>query len=109
MTKGQQARYINNVFRPYDELNTAVNHMIKYVKICPECFKQDKVTYGTAYLHRMHQLSGVKICIIHKVKLVEYTNRVIGSTENFLMFAGRLVLMHQKLLYINMPGMQTVF
>ena len=26
--------------------------------------KQDKVTYGTAYLHRMHQLSGVKICII---------------------------------------------
>lgn len=83
MTKGQQARYINNVFRPYDELNTAVNHMIKYVKICPECFKQDKVTYGTAYLHRMHQLSGVKICIIHKVKLVEYTNRVIGSTENF--------------------------
>lgn len=67
MTKGQQARYINNVFRPYDKLNTSVNKLVKKVRICSECFKQDKSAYGTAYLHRAHQLSGVKVCTVHNL------------------------------------------
>ena len=84
MTKGQQARYINNVFRPYDKLNTSVNKLVKKVRICSECFKQDKSAYGTAYLHRAHQLSGVKVCTVHNVKLLEYTNRSFENEVDFL-------------------------
>lgn len=71
MTKGQQMRYINNVFRPSGKLNMPVNTLFNDIKICPECVKEDKIPY----IHRSHQLSGVYTCYMHKCKLHIFTGK----------------------------------
>lgn len=35
------------------------------LKYCPVCFKEDKLKYGEAYWHRIHQVPGVLICPYH--------------------------------------------
>lgn len=41
----------------------------KYLKFCPECFKEEIEKYGEAYWHRIHQIQCVKICPKHKAIL----------------------------------------
>ncbi len=71
MQPGQQTRYINSVFRKRDRLNTAGSSLFDTVKICPECVQEDKGTYGEAYIHRAHNLSGVCVCYKHGCRLLE--------------------------------------
>lgn len=74
MTKGQQARYINNVFQTKDKLNTTVNTLIKKIRICKECYEED-LKQGMPYLRRKHQISGVNTCYKHKCRLLEFTGK----------------------------------
>lgn len=37
----------------------------KEEKFCPECILKDYKIYGVAYLHRLHQLSFLRYCLIH--------------------------------------------
>lgn len=71
MTRGQQTRYINNVFRPSDKLNSSVNALFKSVKICQACVANETIPY----IHRAHQLSGVCTCHKHGCKLLEYKGK----------------------------------
>lgn len=70
MTKGQQTRYLNNVFREYSSLNPPVNTFFNNAKICPSCYTEDIDLYGLPYLHRSHQLSGICTCYKHNCKLM---------------------------------------
>lgn len=38
----------------------------QFLRYCPECVKQDRVCYGEAYFHRIHQMKEIGICPIHK-------------------------------------------
>ena len=75
MTKEHQTRYINNVFRERDKLNTSVNYLFYDAYICPECLKEDIIKYGEPYLHRAHHLSKVYYCNKHKCRLLLYKGK----------------------------------
>lgn len=72
MTTEEQARYVNDVFRKQDKLNPPVNTLIDETRICPDCYREDLRKYKQPYLHRIHQLSGVKVCCKHKKVLMKY-------------------------------------
>lgn len=72
MTTEEQARYINGVFRKQDKLNPPVNPLIDVTRICPDCYREDLRQFKQPYLHRIHQLSGVKVCSKHKKVLLKY-------------------------------------
>lgn len=40
------------------------------LRCCPVCIQNDFNEYGEPYWHRIHQLPGVNLCIIHKVRLL---------------------------------------
>lgn len=39
---------------------------------CPLCSKEENERYGEAYFHRLHQVQGVLVCLIHKCFLKNY-------------------------------------
>ncbi|MBR6040797.1 MAG: TniQ family protein [Clostridia bacterium] len=42
-----------------------------YLRYCPVCAKEDRKSYGEAYLHRSHHLYGVDVCPVHKCYLID--------------------------------------
>jgi hypothetical protein len=38
-------------------------------RYCPECAKEDRMRYGEAYWHRIHQLPGLPVCPTHNTLL----------------------------------------
>jgi len=53
----------------------------RYLRICPECYKEDDERYGEPYWHRSHQVAGVRICHKHSVALIE-TTVAVSSKQN---------------------------
>lgn len=77
-----QIKVINNVFRKESGLNYTQNYFISDFNMCPECMKEDVETFGEVYIHRSHQLTGVKVCHKHHTPLLkQHTNR--QSIYNF--------------------------
>lgn len=72
MTEGQQTKYVNNVFTEKSNINTISNGIFQQLHVCQECAKEDIATYGEAYLHRIHHLSGVKVCPKHHCTLMRF-------------------------------------
>lgn len=71
-----QTRFINNIFRKESVLNNIKIYFFNKFNMCPECIKEDIETYGDVYIHRSHQLSGVKVCHKHHTPLmIQYPNR----------------------------------
>lgn len=48
-----------------------------YLRLCPYCKDDDRVTCGQAYWHRLHQLPGVWACPIHRVPLFELDREAV--------------------------------
>ena len=65
-----QTRLINNVFRKESILNNIKVYFFNKFNMCPECMKEDIETYGEVYIHRSHQLTGVKVCHKHHTPLM---------------------------------------
>ena len=40
-----------------------------YLRFCPQCLGEDLKRYGETYWHRLHQVSGLKVCLTHRVGL----------------------------------------
>ena len=74
MTKEQQARYVNNVFRKRDAFNSPVNTLIQKAHLCKECYEED-MKRKMPYLRCKHHISGVITCYKHKTRLLEYVGR----------------------------------
>jgi hypothetical protein len=53
----------------------------KYLRYCQKCYEEDEKFFGEAYWHRVHQVSGVKICPRHGIWLEE-TEVHANSSEN---------------------------
>lgn len=53
----------------------------RYLRYCPECVKQDRGNYGETYWHRIHQMTEVNICPIHKCFLIDSDMIISGKTS----------------------------
>ena len=38
----------------------------RYLRYCPLCAQADRQRYGETYWHRIHQMTGIDICPVHK-------------------------------------------
>lgn len=65
-----QCRMVNSMFR----FRSRFAGVLRYGKVnamyCPECVREDIALHGFYYMHRAHQLSGVKVCYVHGCPLV---------------------------------------
>ena len=43
----------------------------RYLRYCPLCAKNDRKLYGETYWHRIHQMTGMDICPVHKCYLYD--------------------------------------
>lgn len=68
----QQIRIINNIFMQPNLLNTVGTYFFTDLNVCLDCIKEDIEQYGEAYIHRSHQLAGVKTCHKHHTKLYHF-------------------------------------
>jgi hypothetical protein len=50
----------------------------QYLRFCPICFEEDQKLYGEGYWHRLHQISFVMACPVHKTILHNSTVLVRG-------------------------------
>ena len=41
----------------------------EYLRFCPQCLGEDLPQYGETYWHRNHQVSGIRVCLTHRVGL----------------------------------------
>lgn len=55
------------------------NGTTRYLRYCPLCSAYDREIYGETYWHRIHQMTGIYICPIHKCYLTE--SQVIISSK----------------------------
>ncbi|WP_341456105.1 TnsD family Tn7-like transposition protein [Parageobacillus thermoglucosidasius] len=53
-----------------------------YLRYCPICAKEDMEKYGEMYWHRIHQISGIEICLDHFVWLNNSTVKVQGANKH---------------------------
>jgi hypothetical protein len=49
-----------------------------WLRFCPLCLKGDKERFGECYWHRLHQVPGVEICLIHRIFLENSSFAVVG-------------------------------
>ena len=60
------------------------------IKFCPLCKKMELKTYGESYWHTSHQIPGITICPVHKVRLVEYILKDKNSLDYSFMFPEQI-------------------
>lgn len=54
----------------YGRLGILVNQVPAWLQLCPLCAQEDIRQFGEYYWHRLHQVSGVRVCPVHAVFLV---------------------------------------
>lgn len=64
--KGRDGIKIYNILG----LSNKVVKLNRYLRFCPNCYKEDIKKYGETYWHRMHQVAGLNYCVNHKCKLI---------------------------------------
>jgi len=57
-----------------------VNKEIECLRICPLCVIEDKLFSGVPYLHRIHQVSIVSVCVKHNIVL---TNIAAANKDSY--------------------------
>ena len=55
--------------------------MDRFLMYCPLCAKNDRMTYGEAYLHRTHQIRHIGICPKHGCKLHSTGIRIYANAS----------------------------
>lgn len=56
--------------------------LIKFFRFCPTCVRKDYKIVGEFYWHRLHQVSGVLVCPIHKVCLQNSFVKIKGNNRH---------------------------
>jgi hypothetical protein len=57
-------------YRPHFILGIKNKFWTSVLNYCPDCIKEDDLTYGTPYWHRLHQIPGVLYCPTHSKRLI---------------------------------------
>lgn len=78
MSKEQRQRYLCQCSYKgtgLDELFPYTHGIINTVKVCPECIRDEIKNLDGFYLHRSHQMPGVKVCWNHfePLKSIDYS------------------------------------
>jgi hypothetical protein len=50
-------------------LTQSVSHGLPFRRACTDCIKDDIARHGEAYWHRAHNLPGVHLCNVHRIRL----------------------------------------
>lgn len=53
--------------------------MGREIKVCFNCYNEDIINYGEAYLHRSHQVPGCTVCYKHAINLTTINSRLTSS------------------------------
>ncbi len=62
----------------------------RYLRYCPVCVKEDRETYGETYWNRLHQITGMKVCVKHGVYLLD--SSILLETKLTRMKAAEIVI-----------------
>lgn len=74
----------------------------KNFKFCPECAKEDIENYGEMYWHRVHQITGVYICPIHKVPIYDSLVQLRGNyRQHYIPATTKVCKIVNTTLYTN--------
>jgi hypothetical protein len=57
----------------------SVSDMVPFRRLCLQCVREDRKTWGVSYWHRAHNLPGVLVCSIHGRVLRETSLSTTGS------------------------------
>ena len=47
-------------------------------RLCPACVEEDLATFDEPYFHRFHQIPGVQLCVVHRLRLQETDSDIRG-------------------------------
>lgn len=61
--------------------------ILKNLRYCPECVKEEQASIGEAYWHRSHQLPDIHLCHEHHVPLLESNARVNSRMNKHTLYA----------------------
>lgn len=74
----------------------------KYFRFCPECFKEDIERFGEPYWHRRHQITGVFVCLKHKIPLCDSTELIrAGNRQRFISASHENCIVEKEISYSN--------
>ena len=74
----------------------------KYFRFCPECFKEDIERFGEPYWHRSHQVTGVFVCLKHKIPLCDSTELIrAGNRQRFISASHENCIVEKEISYSN--------
>ena len=74
----------------------------KYFRFCPECFKEDIERFGEPYWHRSHQVTGVFVCLKHKIPLCDSTELIrAGNRQRFISASHENCIVEKEIRYSN--------
>lgn len=74
----------------------------KYFRFCPECFKEDIERFGEPYWHRSHQVTGVFVCLKHKIPLCDSTELIrAGNRQRFISASCKNCIVEKEISYSN--------
>lgn len=67
--------------------------VLKFLRYCPLCLRDDERAYGEYYWHRSHQIAGVTLCFRHHSELIESAVAVgeMRSRQSFVPLSPDLV------------------
>lgn len=82
MPEGKQTGFLMRVFHPALARDIYFKTFERKFRFCPECIAADKYKYGYAYVHRMHQLTGVTVCPEHGCRLIESKEKNTLAVDN---------------------------
>ena len=74
----------------------------RFFRFCPECFKKDIETFGEPYWHRIHQVTGVFVCLKHKMPLCDSTELIrAGNRQRFISASHENCIVEKEISYSN--------
>lgn len=63
----------------------------RYLMYCPACAAEDRISYGEAYYHRMHQIRHIGICTRHRCRLLSTGIKIHGNASPRLFVAEEVI------------------
>lgn len=74
----------------------------KYFRFCSQCFKEDLERFGEPYWHRSHQVTGVFVCLKHKIPLYNSTELIrAGNRQRFIGASHENCIVEKEINYSN--------
>lgn len=74
----------------------------RYFRFCPLCFKEDVETFGEAYWHRIHQVTGVFVCSKHKIPIYDSTELIrAGNRQSYINATYENCIVNKEINYSN--------